>query len=398
MRSSPVVRLSLIAGLAAGVLTPALLPGAGATARAAACPWMDRHKSADVRARELVKAMTLDQKISELYGRGDFQHYGAANSIPAIPELCVPELVFNDAGAGVGDGMLGTTAFPDGITQAASWDPAMQRRVGAAIGWEARHKGINVQLAPGVDIARTPLNGRNFEYAGEDPYLSGQTGAAEIEGIQSQHVAATVKHYALNDQATTRMSHSSDADERTREEIHLPAYQAAVNQAHVASVMCSYNRVNGAYGCENAYLLKHVLKGQFGFPGWVMSDWGATHSTVRAANSGLDQEQDIGSGSHFSDALKTAVQQHKVSMRRLNDMVFRLMRSLFAVGVFDDPVAPEPQAAAAVVDNVQEKATALEAAEGGAVLLKNAQHALPIHGNGRRIAVIGGPAGPDGAQ
>src|SRR3954469_9661981 len=398
MRKSRIVRLSVSAALVAAAVTPAFVGAGGSAAGAAQCPWMDRHKSPDARAHELVKAMTLDQKIAELYGRGDFTYYGAANDIPAVPALCIPELVFNDAGAGVGDAMVGTTAFPDGITQASSWDRAMQSRVGAAIGWEAWHKGIDVQLAPGVDIARSPLGGRNFEYAGEDPYLSGQTGAAEIEGIQSQHVAATVKHYALNDQETNRMSDSSDADERTMEEIHLPAYQAAVNQAHVASVMCSYNRVNGAYGCENNRLLNKVLKGQFGFKGWVMSDWGATHSTVRAANSGLDQEQDIGSGSHFSDALKTAVQQHKVSRQRLDDMVFRLMRSLFAVGVFDHAVAPEPQAAAAVVDNVQEKATALEDAEGGAVLLKNAQHALPIHGNGRRIAVIGGPAGPDGAQ
>src|SRR4051794_41168494 len=398
MRSSPVVRLSLIAGLAAGVLTPALLPGAGATARAAACPWMDRHKSADVRARELVKAMTLDQKISELYGRGDFQHYGAANSIPAIPELCVPELVFNDAGAGVGDGMLGTTAFPDGITQAASWDPAMQRRVGAAIGWEARHKGINVQLAPGVDIARTPLNGRNFEYAGEDPYLSGQTGVAEIEGIQSQHVAATVKHYALNDQETNRMSDSSDADERTMQEIHLPAFEAAVKQGHVASVMCSYNRINGVYGCENHHLLTGVLKRQFGFSGWVMSDWGATHSTVAAAKAGLDQEQNIGSGTYFSGPLKTAVQKHQVPMSRLNDMVLRLMRGLFAAGVFDNPPPSEPQAATADVNAPQERTIALEAAEGGAVLLKNSRDALPIQGTGKRIAVIGDPAGPAGAQ
>src|SRR3954466_7284350 len=295
MRKSRIVRLSVSAALVAAAVTPALVGAGGSAARAAQCPWMDRHKSPDVRAHELVKAMTLDQKIAELYGRGGLTYYGAANDIPAVPALCIPELVFNDAGAGVGDGMLGTTAFPDGITQAASWDPAMQRRVGAAIGWEARHKGINVQLAPGVDIARTPLNGRNFEYAGEDPYLSGQTGAAEIEGIQSQHVAATVKHSALNDQETNRMSDSSDADERTMEEIHLPAYQAAVKQGHAASVMCSYNRINGYYGCEQPYLLTKVLKKQFHFPGWVMSDWGATHSTVAAAKAGLDQEQNISS-------------------------------------------------------------------------------------------------------
>src|SRR3954468_8379686 len=296
MPTSRLVRLAFGATLTLAAVMPAVVHMSGSAAQAAGCRWMDRHKSASERAHELVHAMTLDQKIAELYGRGDIVYYGTANDIPAVPALCIPELVFNDAGAGVGDGVLGTTAFPDGITQAASWDRAMQRRVGAAIGWEAWRKGIDVQLAPGVDIARSPLGGRNFEYAGEDPYLSGRTAVAEIDGIQSQHVAATVKHYALNDQETNRMSDSSDADERTMEEIHLPAYQAAVNQAHVASVMCSYNRINGVYGCENRHLLTHVLKNQFGFKGWVMSDWGATHSTVRAANSGLDQEQAVGRG------------------------------------------------------------------------------------------------------
>ncbi|HMC71995.1 MAG TPA: glycoside hydrolase family 3 C-terminal domain-containing protein, partial [Mycobacteriales bacterium] len=208
----------------------------------------------------------------------------------------------------------------------------------------------------------------------------------------------TVKHYALNDQETNRMSDSSDADERTMQEIHLPAFEAAVRQAHVASVMCSYNRINGVYGCENPYLLTGVLKKQFGFPGWVMSDWGATHSTVKAAKAGLDQEQNISSGTYFSSALKTAVQTHQVSMSRLNDMVLRLMRGLFAAGVFDNPPPSEPQAATADVNTPQERATALEAAEGGAVLLKNSGGALPIQGTGKRIAVIGDPAGPVGAQ
>jgi beta-glucosidase len=398
MPRSLLPRLGLAAALVGAVLTPAALALPSSSAHAANCSWMDTHKSPDVRAHELVAAMTLDQKIAELYGRGDFRYYGAANDIPAVPSLCIPELVFNDAGAGVGDGQLLTTAFPDGITQAASWDVGMQRRVGAAIGWEAWHKGIDVQLAPGVDIARNPLNGRNFEYAGEDPYLAGQTGVAEIEGIQSEHVAATVKHYALNDQETNRMTDSSDVDERTMQEIHLPAYEAAVRQGHVASVMCSYNRVNSVYACENPDLLTTVLKQQFGFTGWVMSDWGGTHSTVAAANAGLDQEQNIGKGKYFSDALKTAVQNGQVPVSRLDDMVIRLMRGLFSVGVFDNPPPSEPQAASADVNTPQERAIALEAAEGGAVLLKNASNALPLHGSGKRIAVIGQPAGPAGSQ
>jgi len=395
---SRLARVVVAAALLAGGLTPALLDTGAVTAGAAGCPWMDKHKSADERAHELVKAMTLDQKIAELYGRGDLTYYGAANDIPAVPALCIPELVFNDAGAGVGDGQTGTTAFPDGIAQAASWDRNTECAVAAEVGRQAWEKSIDVQLAPGVDIARSPLNGRNFEYAGEDPYLSGQTGVAEIQGIQSQHVVATVKHYALNDQETNRMTDSSDADERTMEEIHLPAYEAAVRQGHVGSVMCSYNRINGTYACENRYLLRHVLDQQFGFKGWVMSDWGGTHSTVKAANSGLDQEQNISSGTYFNGALKTAVQKHQVPMSRLNDMVFRLMRSLFAVGVFDDPPPAEPGTSKSDVDTPEAKAIALAAAEGGAVLLKNANSALPIAGSGKTIAVIGNAVDPTQAQ
>lgn len=386
-----------LALLLAAALPAALGAAGGAGVHAAGCPWLDTRKSPDERAHELVAAMTLDQKIAELYGRGDFTYYGTANDIPAVPALCIPELVFNDAGAGVGDAQLGTTAFPDGIAQAASWDPALQRRVGAAIGWEAWHKGIDVQLAPGVDIARNPLNGRNFEYAGEDPFLAGQTAVAEIQGIQSQHVVATVKHYALNDQETNRMTDSSDADERTMEEIHLPAFEAAVRQGGVGSVMCSYNRVNGGYACEQPTLLTTYLKRQFGFSGWVMSDWGATHSTVAAANAGLDQEQNIQSGTYFSGALKTAVLDHQVPMSRLDDMVLRLMRSLFRIGVFDDPPPAEPGAFAADVSTPAEVAVAQQAAEAGTVLLKDVGGVLPLRGTGRTIAVIGDPAGPQGA-
>jgi beta-glucosidase len=399
-RQVPHTRLILVvaAALAAGILPGAIPSGHAPTAAAAGCPWMDKHKSADERANELVKAMTLDQKIAELYGRGDFSHYGAANDIPAVPALCIPELVFNDAGAGVADGQQFTTAFPDGITQAASWDRSLQHRLGVALGEEAWKKGIDVQLAPGVDIARNPLNGRNFEYDGEDPYLSGQTAAAQIRGIQSQHVVATVKHYALNDQELNRMTDSSNANERTMEEIYLPAFETAVRQGHVGSVMCAYNRVNGVYSCENKFLLRTILDNQFGFTGWVMSDWGATHSTIKAANSGLDQEQAVGAGTYFNAPLKTAVQQHKVSMGRLDDMVLRLMRSLFRIGVFDDPPPADPGAAGTVASTDADKQIALHAAEGGAVLLKNAAGLLPIHGSTKRIAVIGNAAGPTGAQ
>ncbi|HWW53061.1 MAG TPA: glycoside hydrolase family 3 N-terminal domain-containing protein, partial [Acidimicrobiales bacterium] len=179
-----------------------ILSGTSRPVLAGTCTWMDGSKSPDQRAHLLLAAMSLDDKIGMLYGRGDATYYGTANVIPANPALCIPALVFNDAGAGLGDVQLGVTAFPDGIAQASSWDVNAQRSYGSALGAEAWQKGVNVQLAPGVNIARVPMNGRNFEYAGEDPYLAGQTGAAVIQGIQSQHVVATVKHYALNSQET----------------------------------------------------------------------------------------------------------------------------------------------------------------------------------------------------
>ena len=360
------------------------------------CRWMSPGQSPDTRARELVSAMTLDQKIGELFGRGNANAGGAAGIIPAVPALCIPALVFNDAGAGVGDNQTLTTAFPDTVAQAASWDPGMQRAVGAAIGSEAWKKGVDVQLAPALDIARNPLGGRNFEYAGEDPYLAGRTGAALVTGIQSQHVVATVKHFAVNDQETNRTTDSSDVDERTLEEIHLPAFEAAV-RAGAGSVMCGYNRVNGRYACENPRLLTGILKRQLGFGGWVMSDWGATHSTTPSAMAGLDQEQNYGDDGLFSSRLKTAVLEHRVPMSRLDDMVFRVMRELFRVGVFDAP-PPTQQSKAAMADLPADRQVALQAAEGGAVLLKNAGGTLPLRGPGLRIAVIGGPAGLQGAQ
>ncbi|HEX3899459.1 MAG TPA: glycoside hydrolase family 3 C-terminal domain-containing protein [Mycobacteriales bacterium] len=391
---------TLLGGSGIGlVATTAPSSASAATSADASCPWMNQSLSPAVRAHELVRHMTFDQKISELYGRGDLVHYGAANSIPAIPSLCIPQQVFNDAGAGLGDAQLLVTAFPDGITQAASWDTAMQYRLGAALGWEAWHKGINVQLAPGVDITRNPLAGRTFEYTGEDPYLAGQTGAAEIKGIQSQHVVATVKHYALNDQETDRMTDSSDASVRTMQEIDLPAFETAVKQGKVASVMCSYNLINNVDACQNRYLLRTVLDKQFGFKGWVMSDWGGTHSTVTAANNGLDQEQNTGPGTYFTPkALGTAVNKHEVSIATINEMVERIFYGLFSVGAFNDPPPTDPIAATAIVNTPQEKALALESAEGGAVLLKNSLNALPLTGTHQNIALIGLPATPVGAQ
>jgi beta-glucosidase len=238
--------LALLVGL---FLAAVVAPPASA---APSCRWMNTKLPANQRTHELVAAMTIDQKIAMLsQSQPVWAHYGAAGFISGQPSLCIPDLVLNDAGQGVGDLETDTTAFPAPIAQSSSWDPHLQWRFGAALGWQAWHKGINVQLAPGVEIDRVPLNGRNFEYMSEDPYLTGQGAVAEVRGIQSNPVIATVKHYVANSQETNRMTVSSDVDQRTLEEIYTAPYEAAVKQGHAGSVMCSYNRINGTYACEN---------------------------------------------------------------------------------------------------------------------------------------------------
>ena len=325
-------------------------------------------------------------------------HYGAAGYVPGQPSMCIPDLVLDDAGQGVGDLEVNTTAFPAPIAQSSSWDPSLQFEFGQALGWEAWHKGINVQLAPGIEVDRVPLNGRNFEYMSEDPYLAGRGAVAEVQGIQSNPVIATVKHYLANSQETNRMTDSSNVDERTLQEIYAAPYEAAVRQGHTGSVMCSYNRINNVYACEDPTTLRTILKQQFGFDGFVMSDWGATHSTVAAANAGLDMEMNVSPGTYFTTPLKAAVQAGQVPIARLNDMALRIVRTMFRVGVFDHPAATEPAAAAANVQRPQDIALARMVSEDGTVLLKNDGDVLPITTRGLKIAVIGPGAGLVGAQ
>ena len=389
-------------GLALAALAAAIGASIGAhptAARADGCPWLGSSQSADARAHQVVAAMTLDDKLAMVRQPDPvWTHYGVAGYIPPNPRLCIPDLLLNDAGAGVGDQTQNTLAFPAPIAQAASWDRSLQRDFGRALGWEAWHKGVNVQLAPNVNIARVPMNGRNAEAFGEDPYLTGQTGAAEIEGIQENNVIATVKHYALNNHEQNRMTVSSDVDERTLHEIYLPGFETAVKQAHVGSVMCSYNRIGGTYACENDHMLNDVLKRELGFKGFVMSDWGGTHSTVQSANAGLDMEMDVAPGRYYGDALKTAIQNGQVPMARLDDMVLRILREMFARGLFEHPHAEEPAAYTADVRRPEDITLARRVSEDGTVLLKNAAGALPLSGTGKRIAVIGSAGGPVGSE
>ncbi len=364
-----------------------------------ACPWMDASKPTEQRISELLAKMTIDDKIQMVHQKDPiWTHGGTAGFIPGNPALCIPDLVLNDAGQGVGDMTVNTTAFPSGIAQASSWDENLQHQLGKAIGNEAWHKGINVQLAPDVNIARFPRNGRNSEAFGEDPYFAGRTGVAEIKGIQDNPVLATVKHFALNNHEVNRMTVSSDASNRVIHEIYTPAFEAAVKQGHTGSVMCSYNRINGVYACENSKTQNDILKGEFGFDGFIMSDWGGTHSTVDSALNGMDMEMDLAPGKYFGDALKTAVTDGKVPQARLDDMVARILRPMFREGIFEHPAAPLPEASAANVETPDDVALARKVSEEGTVLLKNDKNQLPLTAQGTRIAVIGPAAGQGGAE
>jgi beta-glucosidase len=260
--------------------------------------------------------------------------------------------------------------------------------MGRMIGNEARLSGFNVMLAGGVDLTREPRNGRNFEYGGEDPWLSATMVAAQIRGIQSNHIISTIKHYALNDQETNRTTLSVHIDDRSARMSDLLAFELAIEQSNPGAVMCAYNRVNDVYSCENAWLLNEVLKTDWGYKGFVMSDWGATHSTIPAAIAGLDQDSGypFDASPYFADALKEAVEDGHVPQSRLDDMAVRILRSMFANGLFDDPVK------AGDIDFKAHAEVARADAEGAMVLLKNDHELLPLSNDTKSIAIVGSHA------
>jgi beta-glucosidase len=361
-------------------------------------PWMNTQLSPDRRADLVLQQMTLDEKIQLLHGSMAFgvpghprppRALGADGFVPGIERLGIPDL--NLIGAGVGVTNLGrrpngqATALPSSLAETATWNPQLAYQFGSVIGKETLDQGFNVSLGGGNDIMREPRNGRNFEYHGEDPVLAGKMVGQELKAIQDQGIIADIKHYAVNCQETDRHGVSSNLDERSLRELDLLAFEIGIKDSGVGSVMCAYNLVNGVYSCENNYLLNQVLKKDWAFPGWVMSDWGATHSTTKAALAGLDQE--FYENKFFSAPLKEAVEKGEVPQARIDDMVHRILRTMFAVGVIDHPPVVRPinvAADAAVAQRVEEE---------GAVLLKNASNQLPLNaGNVHSIAVIGSHA------
>jgi beta-glucosidase len=341
------------------------------------------------RVSQVLAAMSVAQEITLVHGTsGNY-----VGNTPGIPALCIPALSLEDGPAGVGDGLTGVTQLPAPVAAAATWDPAAEQSYGAVIGNEDAGKGVNIDLGPTINIDRDPRWGRAFESLSEDPYLAGQLGAAEIRGVQSQGVLAQVKHLGVYNQETNRNTPSDNAiiDPRTEQEIYFPQFQAAVQQGAPSSVMCSYATVNGTYACENPTLLNNALDTEFGFPGFVTSDWGATHSTVASANAGLDQE--MPDDSYFGSALQTAVDNGQVSTATLNNMVSRILTEMFTFGLFDRPVTGS---SAATVTTAAHTATAASIAEEGSVLLKNANNVLPLNTSSvKSIAVLGDDASTD---
>ncbi|MGD1118049.1 MAG: glycoside hydrolase family 3 C-terminal domain-containing protein [Dehalococcoidales bacterium] len=333
----------------------------------------------------LVKRMTLKEKISLLAGT-DFWH------TRGIERLGIPSIKVTDGphGARTADEnnpnvTLPATCFPTGVGLAATWNPELVRRVGAAIGDEARARGCSVLLGPCVNIHRSPLGGRNFESYSEDPFLSAKMAVAIISGIQSRQVSACVKHFALNNQEYQRLTISSEAGARAMREIYFPSFEKAVKEAGTWSVMCSYNRLNGTFASANRWMLTEVLKEEWGFKGLVMSDWFAAHSVVPAAKAGLDLEMP-GPARYFGDDLLQAVKSGKVDIKIIDDKVRRLLGLLQNTSALDSNNPPP----AKIKDFPAHRRLAREAAEESIVLLKNDRNLLPLDLKTiKSIAVIG---------
>ncbi|MGA9658493.1 MAG: glycoside hydrolase family 3 C-terminal domain-containing protein [Asticcacaulis sp.] len=405
----------LLAGLMVCVSTPALICAAPALAQNTAAstpqdrPWMDTSKSASQRAAAAVAAMTLDEKLGLVMGYTDPDqlmkepddvvsaaikadvkaHHikGSAGYLSGVPRLGIPGQWQTDASIGVRVAGMERTALPSSLATAASFDPKVTEAGGIMIGHEARASGFNTFLAGGGNLAREPRNGRNFEYTGEDPLLTGIMTGGLINGIQSTHMVSTMKHFAVNDQESQRTTVDVTIDKAAMHQSDLLAFELIHDISNPGSVMCSYNLVNGDWACENDYLLNKVLKQDWGFKGYVMSDWGAVHSSAKAANNGLDQFTGYPCcghhGAFFSaKTLKADLASGAVPMSRIDDMAERVLWPLFDKGVIDDPQKVGP------IDFAANAQVSLHAAEQSLTLLKNSNDLLPLEGV-RSIAMIG---------
>ena len=340
----------------------------------------------DPKIEGIISKMTLEEKIDMLHGNGMF-------TSPGIERLGIPELKYTDGPLGIREEISknswnslklttdSATFFPAGSALAATWNPEMAYLLGTGMGEEARSRGKDILLAPAVNITRIPTGGRTFEYLSEDPFLNSRLAVGYIKGVQGQGVAACVKHFALNNQETNRGSVNIIVDDRTMREIYLAPFEAAVKEANVYTVMAAYNKIDGSWCSENDNLLNQILKKEWGFKGLVVSDWGGTHSTVKAAMNGLDVEMGSTRNAFLGQPLLDSVKAGLVPIEIINDKVKRILRVRFAV----EPITP-----AGVVSTPEHGKIAYKVASQSIVLLKNADNLLPVDlGKIKKIAVIG---------
>ena len=328
------------------------------------------------RVEDLLSKMTLDEKIAQLSGKTHMET--RENS-----RLGIPALKMADGPHGIRRGKA--TCFPTGVSLASTWNPELINEVGVALAEEARAKGVNLLLGPCINIHRTPCGGRNFESFSEDPYLTSQIASAYVRGVQSQHVGTAVKHFVCNNQEWGRFNISVEIDERTLREIYLPGFKAAVKEGGAYAVMAAYNKVNGDYCSANRHLLKDILKDEWKFEGLVVSDWGATHSTVKSANAGLDLEMP-GPGRFFNKSLKQALKGGQVREEVIDDKVRRILRVKFKLGLFDNINSKYKGA----LNTQEHKELAYRVASESIVLLKNEKNLLPLDKDKiKSIALIG---------
>lgn len=329
---------------------------------------------AEQRARDLVSRMTLKEKIDYISGYTSF-------SLRAIPRLGIPEIKLADGPQGIRNHSPKSTLYPSGILSAATWNRDLLYKLGRGLGQDAKARGVNILLGPGVNIYRAPLCGRNYEYMGEDPYLAGEAAKQYILGVQSEGVIATIKHFAANNQEWSRHHASSDIDERTLHEIYFPVFRKAVQEANVGAVMNSYNLLNGVHTTEHKWLNIDILRNLWGFKGILMSDWTSVYSAVGAANGGLDLEMPKGRFMNPENLLP-AIQNGTVTEETINLKVQHILQTLIAYGMLDK----EQKDSSIPLDNPFSRQTALELAREGIVLLKNEDNLLPLKG---KTAVMG---------
>jgi beta-glucosidase len=371
-------------------------------------PYKNAKLGVEARIADLLQRMTLEEKVAMLAGSGWMESQPNERlGIPAIKMADGPMGIRSWQGSSAVTNAASalrvtSTAFPAGLAMAATWDPDLLAQEGKVIGQEVKALGRDMILGPTVNIARQPLWGRNFEGYGEDPYLASRLAIGYIKGVQGEGVIATVKHFDANNQEVERHRIDEKIYERTLQEIYFPAFQAAVEEAGVWSVMSAYNKVNGQYCAENAYLLHDVLKKQWGFKGFVISDWGSTYSTAATVNAGMDlempggermkewfarpQTQADGNGAGWltPDKVLPAIAAGQILASAVDDNVSRMLRVMFAAGLFD-----KPHAGGGAVDTPEQRAVARAAATESIVLLKNEGDVLPLAKSIRSLAVIG---------